>query len=99
MGADEAPGSPYFSSALNSPNRLHLLTSYTINLVVQVNSRAHVIRNNAEPISNFVLPLGTLDVQVPVFFREALNLRRVVFLHQSEAVAITRLVTIRRESF
>src|SRR5262245_19115858 len=76
--------SAHLSAPFDAPNRLHLLASYAINLIVHVQRRADVIRNDAESIADAVAPLGTRDVQVTVLLGKPFNHRIVIFRHQSK---------------
>ena len=89
--------STHLSASRDAPHFLDLLASHAVDLVVHVERRADVIRNNAEPIADAVTFLGMSDIQNPVLLGKPFNNSRVIFLHETKAHSILCLVTIGRE--
>ena len=84
--------SPHLPAAFDAPHRLHLIASHALDFIVHVDRRANVVRNDAEPISNPVAVVGTLDVQMPVLLGEAFYLHYGIFLYKTVPSPIARLV-------
>src|SRR6185503_20295991 len=85
------------AAACDFPNRFHPLASHTVDLIVHVDGAANVVRNYRQSLADAILTRRATDVQVAMFFGEALHICIRICLDQAVTASVLYLMSVRRE--